>query len=81
MDRGTWQATVHSIAKSDITEHMMYLFSLLMQKTPQEISLAGQWLRCHLPVQRAQVQSPVGALTSHVPLAKKKKKKTTQNIK
>ena len=79
MDRGTWEATVHRIAKSDITEHMMYLFSLLMQKTPQGISLAGQWLRCHLPVQRAQVQSPVGALTSHVPLAKKKK--TTQNIK
>ena len=77
MDRGTWEATVHRIAKSDITEHMMYLFSLLMQKTPHGISLAVQWLRCHLPVQRAQVKSPVGALTSHVPLAKKKKQPKT----
>ena len=66
------------------TKHMMYLFSLLMQKTPQGISLAGQWLRLRLPVQRAQVQSPVGALTSHMPCGKKTKqtnKKKPQNIK
>ena len=41
-------------------------------------SLAVQWLRVHLPMQRVQVQSLVGELRSHMSHGQKK---TPQNIK
>ena len=50
------------------------------QKKKREPSLAVQWLRLPLPLQRVWVQSLVGELKSHMTQGQKPEHKTTGNI-
>ena len=83
-DREAWHVTVHGVAKSrtwpsswKTTIYCWKLFSCYQDPCSQQNSLAVQWLRLDLPVQRVRVWSLARGLRSHMLHGQKK----NQNIK